>query len=83
MSRRVVHWVQGRVTEWLQSSLGWVPGAMLPSVRCGLEGALLSALAAARRCPLHALLAGLPMPGEFTFAAGVLDTISHLLWSQF
>lgn len=31
---------------------------MLPSVRCGLEGALLSALADARRQPLHVLLAG-------------------------
>ena len=48
--------VQGRVSEWLSSRLGWAAGSMLPSVRCGLEGALLSALAAARRQPLHALL---------------------------
>ena len=50
------------MTEWLQSSLGWAAGSMLPSVRCGLEGALLSALADARRLPLHALLAGCPLP---------------------
>ena len=52
--------VQGRVTEWLSSHLGWAAGSMLPSVRCGLEGALLSALAAARRQPLHALLTASP-----------------------
>ena len=54
--------LQGRITDWLQSSLGWAVGTMLPSVRCGLEGALLSALADARHLPLHTLLAGCPLP---------------------
>ena len=56
--------VQGRVSEWLSSRLGWAAGSMLPSVRCGLEGALLSALAAARRQPLHALLTACPGDGS-------------------
>ena len=70
--------VQGRVSEWLSSRLGWAAGSMLPSVRCGLEGALLSALAAARRQPLHALLTA--CPGEVPAAAGnLLGTILTFL----
>ena len=64
------HLVQGRVSEWLSSCLGWAAGGMLPSVRCGLEGALLSTLAAARRQPLHALLTA--CPGDDPAAAGSL-----------
>lgn len=37
---------QGRLEEWLLSSAGVQAAGLLPSVRCGLEAALLSALAA-------------------------------------
>lgn len=77
-------WIQGRVTEWLHHNLGWAVGSMLPSVRSGLEGALLSALADARGVPLHALLAGCPLPTALAPAAhnstGV--AVNALLHSQ-
>ena len=68
--RKIAQIVQGRVSEWLSSRLGWAAGRMLPSVRCGLEGALLSALAVAQRQPLHALLTA--CPGDDPAAAGSL-----------
>ena len=37
----------GRLGAWLQQRLGVEPGSLLPSVRCGLEAALLSAIAQA------------------------------------
>ncbi len=46
--------LQGQLGDWLAGQLG-LPG-LLPSVRCGLEGALLSALSAARRVSLAELL---------------------------
>ncbi len=69
--------VQGRITEWLQYSLGWAAGSMLPSVRCGLEGALLSALADARCLPLHALLAGCPLPSAGGPAGTAVNALLH------
>lgn len=61
--------VQGQLADWLQHSLGTGPGTLHPSVRCGLEAALLTALAAAAAgCNLAHLLApghplrSLPMP---------------------
>ena len=68
---------QGRLTEWLQSSLGWAAGSMLPSVRCGLEGALLSALADARRLPLHTLLAGCPLPSAGSPTGTAVNALLH------
>ena len=38
----------GRLAAWLEHGLGVAPATLLPSVRCGLEAALLSALAQAR-----------------------------------
>lgn len=38
---------QGRMEEWLLDGVGVAAAGLLPSVRCGLEAALLSALAAA------------------------------------
>ena len=74
----VESWVlQGRITEWLQSSLGWASGSMLPSVRCGLEGALLSALADARRLPLHTLLAGCPVPSAGSPSGTAVNALLH------
>lgn len=37
----------GRLGSWLERGLGVAPASLLPSVRCGLEAALLSALAQA------------------------------------
>ena len=39
----------GRLGTWLQQGLGVAPDSLLPSVRCGLEAALLSAIAQASR----------------------------------
>lgn len=50
--------VQGRISGWLQDTVGFHPSALHPSVRCGLEGALLTALAAARGQTLAGLLTG-------------------------
>ena len=68
---------QGRITEWLQASLGWAAGSTLPSVRCGLEGALLSALADARRLPLHALLAGCPLRSDGSPTGTAVNALLH------
>ena len=77
-------WIQGRVTEWLHDNLGWAVGSMLPSVCSGLEGALLSALADARGVPLHALLAGCPLPTVLEPGAHGLTgvAVNALLHSQ-
>jgi hypothetical protein len=49
--------LQGRLQEWLLRGVGIQVAGLLPSVRCGLEAALLSALAAAAGgAPLAALL---------------------------
>lgn len=48
----------GAFGSWLRAGLGVPPEALLPSARAALECALLSALAAARGCPLADLIAG-------------------------
>ena len=48
----------GRLGAWLQHGLGLAPASLLPSVRCGLEAALLSALAQHQGTCLAQLLAG-------------------------
>ena len=48
--------MQGRISGWLQNTLGVHPSGVHPSVRCGLEGALLTALASARGQSLASLL---------------------------
>lgn len=48
---------QGRTAAWLKECVGVDPANLYPSVRCGLEGALLTALAQAQSLPLsHVLL---------------------------
>ena len=47
----------GRFSRWLEESAGLSLSALHPSVRCGLEVAVLSALAALRGVPLSQLLA--------------------------
>jgi isochorismate synthase/2-succinyl-5-enolpyruvyl-6-hydroxy-3-cyclohexene-1-carboxylate synthase/2-succinyl-6-hydroxy-2,4-cyclohexadiene-1-carboxylate synthase/O-succinylbenzoate synthase len=48
----------GRMSLWLRDRLGVAPESLLPSVRCGLEAALLSALAQHQGLSLAQLLAG-------------------------
>lgn len=50
----------GRLADWLQQGLGVAPESLLPSVQCGLEAALLLALAQHRGVSLAHLLAGCP-----------------------
>jgi isochorismate synthase/2-succinyl-5-enolpyruvyl-6-hydroxy-3-cyclohexene-1-carboxylate synthase/2-succinyl-6-hydroxy-2,4-cyclohexadiene-1-carboxylate synthase/O-succinylbenzoate synthase len=47
----------GRLGAWLEASVGLGPSSLLPSVRAGLEQAVLSALAAAAHRPIAAILA--------------------------
>ena len=49
---------QGRISAWIEDCVGIHPGNVYPSVRCGLEGALLSALAQAHGVPFSSLLQG-------------------------
>jgi isochorismate synthase/2-succinyl-5-enolpyruvyl-6-hydroxy-3-cyclohexene-1-carboxylate synthase/2-succinyl-6-hydroxy-2,4-cyclohexadiene-1-carboxylate synthase/O-succinylbenzoate synthase len=46
----------GSMTRWFRSELGLDPAVLYPSVRCAVEGALLQALAATKRCSLQELL---------------------------
>ena len=48
--------LQGRMNSWIEHELGLDPANLYPSVRCGLEGALLTALAQAHHLPLASLL---------------------------
>lgn len=47
---------QGRTAAWLKECVGVDPASLYPSVRCGLEGALFTALAQAQSLPLSHLL---------------------------
>lgn len=47
---------QGRTAAWLEACVGVDPANLYPSVRCGLEGALFTALAQAHSLPLSSLL---------------------------
>ena len=60
----------GRLAAWMQHSLGLDPALLLPSVRCGLEAAQLSALAACHGLTLAQLLAG-PAAAALPAVAGV------------
>ncbi|KAK9806829.1 hypothetical protein WJX72_004058 [[Myrmecia] bisecta] len=62
--------LQGRMAEWLDRSIGVDPTNIHPSVRCGLEGAVLSALSVAQHVqqqpggrPEHRLSAQLSTTG--------------------
>ncbi len=76
--------MQGRISSWIKFVLGLDPENLYPSVRCGLEGALLTALAQAHCIPLAKLLhrqdAPLPAisadtahPPEAVLVNGLLD----------
>lgn len=76
--------LQGRISSWIKHKLGLDPANLYPSVRCGLEGALLTALAQAHDIPLAKLLhrqdAPLPatsadtaQPPEAVLVNGLLD----------
>lgn len=54
----------GRLGAWLEQGLGVAPGSLLPSVRCGLETALLSALAQASAPGRNAWGVGLCSAGD-------------------
>lgn len=47
---------QGRISSWLTACLGVDPANLYPSVRCGVEGALLTALAQVHNLSLSNLL---------------------------
>ena len=61
----------GRLADWLQQGLGVAPDTLLPSVRCGLEAAVLSAIAQASRrwqhvwCSPHRLTAASSLHAPF------------------
>ncbi len=60
----------GRLGAWLQQRLGVEPDSLLPSVRCGLEAALLSAIAQARLKRVGGgHLVDLPAGAAFAWAA--------------
>ena len=48
--------LQGRISSWIELELGLDPANLYPSVRCGLEGAILTALAKAHKLTLVELL---------------------------
>ena len=48
--------LQGRISSWIEHEVGLDPANLYPSVRCGLEGALLTALAKAQKLTLAKLL---------------------------
>ncbi|XP_019053464.1 PREDICTED: protein PHYLLO, chloroplastic isoform X2 [Nelumbo nucifera] len=48
--------LKGFLSSWIWRSLGILPNSIFPSVRCGLEMALLNALAAGQECCLLNLL---------------------------
>jgi isochorismate synthase/2-succinyl-5-enolpyruvyl-6-hydroxy-3-cyclohexene-1-carboxylate synthase/2-succinyl-6-hydroxy-2,4-cyclohexadiene-1-carboxylate synthase/O-succinylbenzoate synthase len=76
--------LQGRISSWIKQKVGLDPANLYPSVRCGLEGALLTVLAQAHNIPLAKLLhrqeaplpatsADLAQPPEAVLVNGLLD----------
>ena len=53
-----ITFLAGSLSTWIQTSLGFGDNALLPSVRSGLEFAILNLVAATRGVPLSALLLG-------------------------
>ena len=80
--------MQGRISSWIKDQVGLDPINLYPSVRCGLEGALLTALAHAHRLPLTDLLlrhqspasqsVGADMPVKTVLVNGLLDSNSNV-----
>ncbi|GIL93104.1 hypothetical protein Vretifemale_20563 [Volvox reticuliferus] len=69
----------GRLGAWLGARVGLDPTWLLPSVRFGLECALLSALAAALKVPLADLIAPPPSPSPSSTSS---SSIPHSLSSR-
>lgn len=74
------HWAQGRMGVWLEAGLGVGAANLLPSVRCGMEAALLAAAAAACRVPLAALLDGNVVLRDTSGAPATSHSHSHHHW---
>lgn len=80
--------MQGRISSWIKHKVGLDPANLYPSVRCGLEGALLTALAQAHNIPLANLLhrqdapppaEDLAQPPEAVLVNGLLDCCSTIV----
>lgn len=69
----------GHVDRWLSQQLGVPPAQLLPSVRCALECALLTALASSHGVPLTQLLAGPSAAQPDGGWAGVEVSVNGLL----
>ncbi|KAJ7550965.1 hypothetical protein O6H91_07G126900 [Diphasiastrum complanatum] len=64
--------LNGSISTWLWQVVGVQPKYILPSVRCGLEMAILGALASTYKCKLVDLLLGRTMTSE-SFSKGETD----------
>ncbi|DBA90081.1 TPA: hypothetical protein ACH3X1_003400 [Trebouxia sp. C0004] len=69
--------MQGRISSWIKHKVGLDPANLYPSVRCGLEGALLTTLAQAHNIPLAKLLHGqdAPLPSTSAHLAQPPDAV--------
>ncbi|OEL19228.1 Protein PHYLLO, chloroplastic [Dichanthelium oligosanthes] len=54
----VIPLLRGSFSNWIWTSLGIPPSSIFPSVKCGLEMAILNLLASQRKCGLSKVLAG-------------------------
>uniref|UniRef100_A0A0A9CFW5 Mandelate racemase/muconate lactonizing enzyme C-terminal domain-containing protein n=1 Tax=Arundo donax TaxID=35708 RepID=A0A0A9CFW5_ARUDO len=50
--------LRGSFSKWIFTSLGIPPSSIFPSIKCGLEMAILNLLASQRKCRLSEILAG-------------------------
>lgn len=54
----VIPLLRGSFSNWIWTSLGVPPSSIFPSVKCGLEMAILNLLASQRKCSLFKVLSG-------------------------
>ncbi|XP_066320865.1 protein PHYLLO, chloroplastic-like isoform X7 [Miscanthus floridulus] len=54
----VIPLLRGSFSNWIWTSLGIPPSSIFPSVKCGLEMAILNLLASQQKCSLFKVLAG-------------------------
>ncbi|WVZ74855.1 hypothetical protein U9M48_022979 [Paspalum notatum var. saurae] len=54
----VIPLLRGSFSNWIWTSLGIPPSSVFPSVKCGLEMAILNLLASQRKCSMFEVLAG-------------------------
>lgn len=69
--------LNGCFSKWLSKSVGIMPETLFPSVRCGLEMAVLGALAAANNCNIAELLNG-HYDSKHSMASGSLETACNV-----